>query len=269
MRDGKEVKSIFKALFGGKKTTKKKAVAFVDYEHWYISLSKLYKQKPLIKQWYEKLSEEYKLEEVYFFADFAGTSLKEEVPRIREVTNFIIETGASSPKRKKDFTDFIMLDRIYQTAMSRYDIDVYIIFSGDGHFPSVAQFLRGKLKKTVGIYGVKDAFSQQLKNTATWIREIPDDTEKLRGYYYPILENIHHLEANNVGGKIVYPTFRATVEAVTKYYKLPYKEVRDALAEMVDSGYISQKEIITEGKELRTLEVDWNKVRADGIWNHK
>ena len=253
----------------GRKTKKTKAVAFVDYEHWSISLSKLYKQKPQIKPWFDKLSEEYQLEEVYFFADFAGTSLKDDVPKIREVTNFIIETGSQTLHRKKDFTDFIMLDRIYQTAMTRNDIEVYIIFSGDGHFASAVQFLRGKLGRTVGVYGVKDAFSQQLQSTATWVREIPDETEKLRGYYFPILKNIHHLESNNLDGRVVYPTFRATVEAVTKHYKLPYKEVRGALAEMIEREYISQKDIRTDGKELKILEVDWKKAANDGIWNFK
>ena len=244
-------------------------MAFVDYEHWYISLSKLYKQKPLIKPWFEKLSDEFKLEEVYFFGDFAGTSLKDEVPRIREVTNFIIETGSNSPHRKKDFTDFIMLDRIYQTAMNRDDIEVYIIFSGDGHFSSVAQFLRSKLKKTVGIYGIKDSFSQQLKNTATWTRELPAEDEKLRGYYSAILNNLQHLEEENTKGKKIYPTFRATVEAVTRYYKLPYKEVRAALCDMIDKGYIAQKDIVTGGKSLRILDIDWKKAIRDGIWSKK
>ena len=263
------MKSIFRSLFGGKKTAKKKAVAFVDYEHWYISLSKLHKQKPLIKPWFERLSDEYKLEEVYFFGDFAGTSLKDEVPRIREVTNFIIETGSTSPHRKKDFTDFILLDRIYQTAMNRHDIDVYIIFSGDGHFSSVAQFLRTKHKKTFGIYGIKDAFSQQLKNTATWTKELPGDDENRQEYYCAILNNLDHLKAGNKNGKIVYPTFRATVEAVTKHYRLPYKEVRAALSDMIEKGYIAQKEIVTEGKNLRILDIDWKKATRDGIWDKK
>ena len=153
--------------------------------------------------------------------------------------------------------------------MNREDIDVYIIFSGDGHFSSVSQFLRSKLKKTVGIYGIKDAFSQQLKNTASWIKELPGEDEKMRLYYSSILNNLHHLESGNTPEKTIYPTFRATVEAVTKYYKMPYSEVRSALSDMIEKGYISQKDIVTGGKALRILDIDWKKAAQDGIWDKK
>ena len=44
-------------LFGRKKTDgKPKAIAFVDYEHWYISLDKLFgNMRPDIKAWLDAL----------------------------------------------------------------------------------------------------------------------------------------------------------------------------------------------------------------------
>ena len=61
--------------------------------------------------------------------------------KIRGYTNDIVETKNGGGYFKKDFTDFIMLDRIYQTAYTKKDIDTYIIFTGDGHFSSAVLFL--------------------------------------------------------------------------------------------------------------------------------
>ena len=58
---------------------------------------------------------------------------------------------------KKDMTDFIMLDYIYQTAALRPEIGVYILFTGDAHFQSVTKYLAQRLGKEVVIYGVTEA----------------------------------------------------------------------------------------------------------------
>ena len=126
-------------LFTKRSVEKKpRAVAFVDYEHWYISLDKMYHVKPDIRAWVEDMSQTLNVQEIYFFADFSKAGLREEIPKIRGFTNKIIETGSMTTRVQKDFTDFIMLDHIYQEAMSRQnDNDVFVIFTGDGHFYSV------------------------------------------------------------------------------------------------------------------------------------
>ena len=163
-------------LFGRKKTDgKPKAIAFVDYEHWYISLDKLFgNMRPDIKAWRDALSEKYEMEEIIFFADFSNPALRQEIPRIREVSNYIIETQNTSTSFKKDFTDFIMLDHIYQKAMKSKDIGTFILFSGDGHFNSVCSFLISQLGKKVGVYAIRGAMSNQLKNTASWVELLPE-----------------------------------------------------------------------------------------------
>ena len=86
-QNGKEGKKIglFKDMF--KKMTpvsvKQKAVAFVDFEHWYISMEKMYGKKPDIKSWYNMMETRYKVDEIYFFADFSNSSIRAEIPRIR------------------------------------------------------------------------------------------------------------------------------------------------------------------------------------------
>ncbi|MGI6742627.1 MAG: NYN domain-containing protein [Eubacteriales bacterium] len=152
---------------------KPRAVAFVDYEHWYIALDNLYGIRPDIKGWRDELAQKYDLSEIIIFADFSNPSLRAEISRIREVTNIIIETQNSSPTYAKDFTDFIMLDHIYQKTVSSPDIDVYIIFTGDGHFSSAVSFIMNRLNKPVVIYGVRNSLSNQLRNTASEVYEIP------------------------------------------------------------------------------------------------
>ena len=247
------------------KDKRKKALAFVDFEHWYISLEKLHRQKPNVRAWREELEQTYIVDDVYVFGDFSNPSLRAEIEKIRQVTNLIIETKNASGFYKKDFTDFIMLDNIYQSAINRSDIDAFIIFSGDGHFSSVVSFLCNRCRKEVGVYGVREAVSSQLKNTATWVKEIPvpEETGSMIGYYYPILQNLKQLEDRP---KPSYPAFKTTCEYVAKYYNLEEEAVRAAMTEMINKGYIYQKDVLVSGRQLRVLYVIWKKAIDDGIW---
>lgn len=159
----------------GQTDGKKQAIAFVDFEHWYISMDRFYHIRPDIRAWRAHLAENYDIRDIIFFGDFSNPSLRAEIPRIREVTSYIIETQNASDFHKKDYTDFIMLDHIYQRAMTSPELDVYVIFSGDGHFSSVASFLVNRCGKTVAVYGVRDAISMQLRNTATLTVDWPLD----------------------------------------------------------------------------------------------
>ena len=255
---------LYMGLFRKNKETRKKAIAFIDFEHWYISLDKLHRQRPDVRAWRDELAENYLLDDVYVFGDFSNPSLRAEIEKIRHVTNLIIETKNASGFYKKDFTDFIMLDNIYQAAINRSDIDAFIIFSGDGHFSSVVSYLCNRCRKEVGVYGVRDAVSSQLKNTATWVKEIPSLENKLTGYYYPILQNLKQLENRP---KPSYPAFKSTCEYVAKYYELDESNVRAAMTELIEKGYLFQTEENVSGRQLRVLNVDWAKAINDEIWS--
>ncbi|MHB1150876.1 MAG: NYN domain-containing protein [Eubacteriales bacterium] len=251
------------------KNNKPKAVAFVDFEHWYISLDKMYSRRPDLKEWRDKLSNIYNVREVFVFADFSNQALRAEIPKIREVTSYIIETQNASAHIKKDYTDFIMLDHIYQKASSSHDIHAFIIFSGDGHFSSVASFLKNQCGKTVGVYGIKNAVSGQLKNTASWCVELPEDRkeEENKKYYDMILKNLKYLEVNNRGKKKLYPTFWGTVDAVSSYYNANKDTVTKALRELIDRNYIYQtEEKIDAKKSIKVLNVDWALTAREGVY---
>jgi Protein of unknown function DUF88. len=255
---------------------KPRAVVFIDYEHWYISLDKMYHTRPDIKGWRNKLAKDYDLKEIMFFGDFSNSSLRADIPRIREVTNYIIETQNASQYHKKDYTDFIMLDHIYQKAITSSDIDVFIIFSGDGHFSSVVSFLATRINKPVGIYGIKDCVSTQLKNSATWTVEVvPEKPEDpMVKYYQMIIKNLQHVEENNEkikDSKKVksFPTFWGTIEAATRYHKVDKNELVKAMRTMIDKGYLfqSQERVNQHSpKKVKVINIDWSKVKHDGIW---
>ncbi len=246
---------------------KKRAMVYVDFEHWYISLEKLFGEKPDLKAFRRELDEKYEIVDIAFFGDFSNPSLRGEIHNIRMVSNTIIETQNSSPDFEKDFTDFILLDHIYQSALASDSnkIDAYVIFTGDGHFSSVVSFLVNKCRKEVGIYAVKNAVSAQLSGCATYTRLVPDEKQKDYKYERMVLKNLKVLYDKNRGKK-VYPTFFATVEATAKYNKVKREKVEDALRGLIRDGYVFQtKETIKNKDVVKVIRVNWKAVTRDGI----
>lgn len=248
-----------------KKTSLPRAIAFVDFEHWYISLERQYSVKPDVKGWAAELKEKFEVEEIAIFADFSNTGLRGELEKIRDVTNMIIDTKNQSEHYKKDFTDFIMLDYIYQRAMTRKDIDTFIIFTGDGHFNSVVRFIINQCRKKVGIYGITNATSSQLKASASWSRELPSDSEIFRTYYKLIVDNFNYLTvhreftSNGTSEKIV--------ERVSKTGRVDKKAISSALNQMIDEGYVYKAVSLDErGKKVQILKPNWELLSRDRLW---
>ena len=265
-KEDKQTTPMFKLFNRHRSDKRPRAVAFVDYEHWYISLDKMYRTKPDIKEWYRELSAKYNVVDTVFFADFSNTALRLEIPRIREVSNTIIETQNASAFHKKDFTDFIMLDHIYQKAINSYGIDTFIIFTGDGHFSSVASFLVTKCGKEVGIYGVKDAVSSQLRNSASWTVEIPHRDEKLYSCITNILSSVQKiLDSNKTSNNKKYPTYRGTVDYVSRAYSTERSYVSAALDKLIDENVVTVKEVNAQrGKTIKTIEIDQKAAKKAG-----
>jgi len=245
------------------------AICFVDYEHWYISLGKLHNQKPDVKGWFNEISANYDIKDIIFFADFSNTAIRLEISKIREVSSTIVETQNASSHHKKDFTDFIMLDHIYQKAVKSDGIDTFIIFSGDGHFSSAVSFLVTRCNKEVLVYGVKDAMSTQLKNCASHYFEIPGRDEELYSCYKAILTSLKPLTErnNNRKGRRSFPTFWATVEAVSRKNNIDKGYVTKAMRKLMEEGYIYQKSAkVNAVKTIKVLNVNWDSVKKDGIF---
>ncbi|MDD6261497.1 MAG: NYN domain-containing protein [Clostridiales bacterium] len=239
----------------------KRIVAFVDYEHWFISLDTLYnRQKPDLAAWFADLANRGRVVDAIFFGDFSKGGMKSEISRIRLFTNKIIDTCNPNPKSQKDFTDFIILDNIYQRAMSSDDIDIFVIFSGDGHFSSVAAFLKTNLGKEVGIYGVGGATSRQLRDTGDWYVEIPDGLTKKWLIAQLSLRTIRTMEKDRM--KLI--TEDAVIRTTASENKMSVSDVSDAFATLLQKKIVRVDNIIVNGTSSRIVKADWQLAENEG-----
>lgn len=264
----KLIQRLSAAMKAGPRGRKPQAVVFIDLEHWYFSMANLYHSRPDYRAWREELSKQYQVTQIQVFADFSIPALSRELPRLREITNVIVETTNTSARFRKDFTDFIMLDAIYQTAMEKSSAPVFILVTGDGHFSSAVSCLVNRCHKEVGVFGVKGALSRQLQNVSTWNREL-DASRSLEDYYGMVAENFYYLESQK-GQKPVFPTFLTTAEAVARRNQLPVGAVKKALSQMLDEGYLRQREqAMGQSDRVRLLEPVWRKLVEDGYWEYQ
>ncbi|MFR7610238.1 MAG: NYN domain-containing protein [Christensenellaceae bacterium] len=216
----------------------KRAMVFVDYEYWFYSYKNKYNLRPDTAAWRAELEKQFDIEDIMIFADFSSPGIGEELAKLRNITNTIIETGTATQYRKKDMTDFVMLDYIYQNVTSRNDVGTYIIFTGDGHFQSVVKYLVQKRHKKVVVYGVTDTFSKRLQGVASDIRLLPDEEELNNSYMRMIVSNLAHVETK----ANIIPTFWGTIEAVSKRNNVPDDRVKATLLRMMANGYVFQKD---------------------------
>lgn len=238
------------------------AAVFVDYEHWYISLNNNYGIRPNIKGWFEELQSRVNVKELIFFADFSHKNLADEIGRIRPYTNKIIDTRSPNGT-KKDFTDFIILDNIYQKALLADDIEAFILFSGDGHFSSVTAFLKNIYGKEVGVYAIKGCFSRQLIETSTWTVALPFEADIYGLYFQKIFEYLKNEEDRNSKNL---PTFVKVADAVAKDRKLERKKVVAALDKLIADGVITKRSIGGRGQGVKdALFVDWDLAAKSGL----
>ena len=258
------IKLFGKRKFGKSENGLPKAVAFVDYEHWYISAEKLHNQKPDIQSWFDDLKKRCNIVEVVFFANFSKFREKEiETKRIRAFTNKIIDTYNPDQHYKKDYTDFIILDNIYQKAFQEDSADLFIIFSGDGHFSSAAAFIRNFCNKQVGIYGVSGGISKNLINSSDWCIEVPlqkDETTVINNAIFTYLKESEK-------DRRYFPTFRRTVEQIAENEQLEQEKVSAILSDLIKDELIAQKmERTNKNRPIKILKTDWKAVSKSGIW---
>ena len=249
------------------KKKKQSAIAFVDYEYWFYTYQNFYSIDTDPLAWRKELEDDYDIKEVMIFGDFSEPKISSELPKLRTVTNTIVETGNTDSHRKKDMTDFIMLDYIYQTVNHRKNVDAIIIFTGDGHFQSVVKYINQTLRKTAVVYGIKGSFSKQLQLAATKVVTLPTEDVLQKSYSMMIIANFARI-ANKPN---IVPTFRTVITAVSQRNSVPEESIRDALQKMMEEGYVCQVTQPMKSKQgIRNVKVVvpvWDKLIRDGYWN--
>lgn len=240
------------------------AKAFVDYEHWYYSFKNEYGLKPDVEAWRDGLAKDYNLADILVFGDFSFNGIRDELPYIRNITNSIIETHQPTIHHKKDMTDFIMLDYIYQTAALNPEIEVYILFTGDGHFHSVVKYLTQRLQKKVVVYGVTGAFSNQLQAAASEAHGLPTEEEAFTDYAKMIVQNMAYVSTK----QSIIPSFNGTVAAVSRRYDVKEEPIRRVLKTMLDQGLLVQKDFRVEfNRKVKIITPDWDALEKAGLWS--
>lgn len=266
---------------------------FIDYECWAYGLHNQFAAETDIDGWFKDVKKMGKINEAHFFGSFRNSLMEKDQSKIRTITSDIIDT--SNVNNDKDYTDFIILDRIYQCMIRNSSIKQYVIFSGDGHFSRVSAFLKNFYDKIVGIYAVEGTLSEQLYQSSSWSRIVSPDgireykenaksgVEGKNGTLQEARNGILKIEAapwNQDSEKFIFenlwwarsrngliPTFSKTVEKVSDKYSVDRGSISETLKKLIDSGYILQEEKHVEGgKSVRALEPDWQKIISSGIW---
>ena len=236
-------------------------MVFVDYEYWFYSYKTRHGTRPDIITWRDELMATYNIDEIMIFGDFTAAEIRSELTRLREITSTIIETGNSNQSFKKDMTDFVMLDYIYQCAATRRDVGRYILFTGDGHFQSVVRYLVQKKHREVIVYGIRETFSKQLRDAASLTVELPYDDPHF-SCYRMIVRNIAYVKSD----PSKFLTFNGTVDAVARVNSVSKDRIRSALVSMMNKGYVVQKDYMVESdKKIKTIDVNWELLAADGL----
>lgn len=238
-----------------------KTIVFIDYESLFWGLFNKYGETPDLNSFINELKKRGRIERIKVFGDFKG-EMEEELSKIRTITNEITNCSTNRNKEtKKEFTDFIMLDHIYQTIFNQPEIEQYILVTGDGHFHSVATFLRTFKDKVVGIFGVFGSLSPQLVNCSTWGIEIKPQNNTQNHYQAKVLKTILWAEQQNHK-----PTFRKTVEVASKYYRVEQAKFTASLSKLIESGYIKQEEETTpKGITIPVLIADWSLINKHNL----
>lgn len=241
-----------------------KAIAFVDYEYWYYSYKNLFGLRPDFAAWVKDLRTKYDLADVRVYADFSSPGLYKEKSKLLSVTESVIDTEAESPYRKKDMTDFIMLDSIYQTVNHSRRIGTYILFTGDGHFHSVVRYITERKHRKVIIYGVQDSISRRLQESATDCISLPLTPERTEAYRRMIIENLAYV----MDQPEIIPTFKGTVAAVSRKYEANAEEIQRVLSDMIEQGDVVRRERqVAFRKSVRIVAANWDKLIKDGYWD--
>ena len=258
-------------------------MVFIDYEYCFYSYKNHYNCKPEPNIWINELEKENNISDIMVFGDFSKGDIQNELSKIRAITNTIIETSNNFNTHKKDVTDFIMLDYIYQTADDRNDIDTYIIFTGDGHFQSVIRYLTRKKHKNVIVCGIKDSFSKSLYSVATKVVELPiEKVEKLEKsentisaydmnysyensiyekYYPMVVSNMEYLKTKY--SRI--PTITTVALNVAKHNNLSTDIIEATIQEMLSRHFLYLKKKRYKNGNLDVLVADWDMLKKNNL----
>lgn len=241
--------------------TGKKAIAFVDYEHWFYSMWTEFGVRPNIEEWMGFISGDHVMD-IRFYADFSKEEIYKDLPRVRSFNPTVLDTRSPNAKSEKDFTDFILLNDLYRLVLVRSDIEKVILVSGDGHFSPAVSFLRNSCGLEVEVYGVRGCINTSQRLAASILHELPGTLDYLLPCSKDILSYINKVHAKASWYNFC---FMPLAEQVAACYGYSLQIVKDALETLIRQGYMFRDVRYVNGKEKGILDVHWDAVARGGL----
>ena len=218
---------------------KVRTTVFVDYEAWFYGCKNQYQTEPDVLDWFNHVKDKGQIDDVLFFADFSHDAIKDHILKLRNISNSIID--CSKGEKSKEYTDFIMLDHIYQRLFRQQDIKHFILFTGDSHFQSIVAFLRNFNDKKVGIYSVDGSLSPLLAEAANWYVKVVPGNSRKEAIERTIMKNLSWVKEKSE----VIPTFTKTVAVVARNSReFSEQDISSTLSAMIAQGVIRQEETV-------------------------
>jgi len=234
------------------KFEKVRTAVFVDYEAWFYGCKNQYQAEPDVVGWFNHIRDKGQIDDVFFFADFSHDAIKDHIVKLRNISNSIID--CSKGDKAKEYTDFIMLDHIYQRLFRQSDIKQFILFTGDSHFQSVVAFLRNFNEKKVGIYALEGSLSPLLAEASDWYVKVVPSNGRFESIKKALLKNLSWICEKPEA----IPTFSKTVSVVARNYpEYQEKDIANVLSSIISKGIVKQEEIViaTSGVTVKKLVV--------------
>ncbi|MEW6523101.1 MAG: NYN domain-containing protein [Bacillota bacterium] len=183
------------------------------------------------------------------FGDFREPIIADLKEELRAATLDVVDVP--SQRREdgwKQFTDFAMLDDIYQVLFDYPDVDTFVVAAGDGHFSGVVARLRIRHGKRVIVMGVEGGINHQLRAVASHVEELstipaaidPGDLHRLLSF----------MAVGEDQGKVI--TFSSTLK---HYRALPRSMTRQALQQLLDGGRLARDTVDIDGTTIKTLRI--------------
>jgi len=218
---------------------KLRTAVFVDYEAWFYGCKNQYQAEPDVVGWFNHIKDKGQIDDVFFFADFSHDAIKDHIVKLRNISNSIID--CSKGEKAKEYTDFIMLDHIYQRLFRQSDIKQFVLFTGDSHFQSVVAFLRNFNEKKVGIYSLDGSLSTLLAEASDWYVRVVPSNGRFEAIKNALLKNLHWISEK----PDAVPTFSRTVTVVARTHaQYPEHDVASVLSSIIAKGIVRQEETI-------------------------
>lgn len=223
---------------------------FVDYEYAVLTSLNYWKTPVSPQRIIGAALEVGPIEHAVAFGDFNGEPLRREAAKLRTASIDAVSAPTSSVDGKvKSYTDFVMLDNIYQTLLDRPEIEIFVLMTGDGHFSGVVARLRIRHGKTVGVLGIEGNISGELKAAASFVQELKRLEMNLND---PVVDEIiRFIVRSQVERPAI--TFGATAQCCAATLNVPEENVRQCMAALSTQGAIIQEVVEYQGRPSRVM----------------